>query len=219
MIYNLLNDIFYIGSASTNRINVKFRNHCIHFTGSRVLKKAIIRYGLENFAFLIIKYYPGFVRKENLNKHHLLLLEMETEYIKKLKPEYNILTQAGSSLGYRHTEITKSKMKLNYSQERKTFCKNLNLHKKFDEEKIKLFSKIAKLRNENLKLREQISKKLSKPLILYNIDNTVFGKYKSLKFMAKTFNCCPKTIRKCIKLKSIFKNIGVIEYDNPNKQI
>jgi hypothetical protein len=37
----------------------------------------------------------------------------ETEYIKALKPAYNILQIAGSALGYLHTEKTRAKMRAN----------------------------------------------------------------------------------------------------------
>jgi hypothetical protein len=40
-VYNTINGKFYIGSAINNRINTRFRNHCIHGTGSSILNKAI----------------------------------------------------------------------------------------------------------------------------------------------------------------------------------
>jgi len=43
------------------------------------------------------------------------LLDMEDFYLKTLLPNYNILTEAGSSFGYKHTDITRLKMKQNYS--------------------------------------------------------------------------------------------------------
>jgi hypothetical protein len=78
MIFNTFNDKCYIGSAACNRINIRFRNHCIHGIGARLTNKAIKKYGLENFVFVIIEYYGWFVRKENLRKAHLILLELET---------------------------------------------------------------------------------------------------------------------------------------------
>uniref|UniRef100_UPI002551E51B intron-encoded homing endonuclease n=1 Tax=Limnomonas spitsbergensis TaxID=2954232 RepID=UPI002551E51B len=107
----------YIGSASSDRINARFRNHCIHGTGSNVrLQRAIQKYGLECFSFLILEYFPGFVHKEDLRQAHLKLLSRETYYIQTFNPEYNFLKIGGSSLGYSHNEDTKEKMQLNYSQ-------------------------------------------------------------------------------------------------------
>ena len=73
-IYCILNNIngkFYIGSAITNRISVRFRNHCIHSSGGNIyIKNAINKYGLNNFNFIILEYYPGLILKENLKKSH-----------------------------------------------------------------------------------------------------------------------------------------------------
>lgn len=213
MIYNIKNGKYYIGSAISNRINTRFRNHCIHGTGAKLTNKAIHKYGLENFAFLILEYYPGFIKKENLTGAHIKLLELETSWIQKLNPEYNILNIAGSSLGYKHTKKTREKMKENYSQKRKDFCKNLNLNKSFSKEKKTFLSKLAKLHNQNLKLRERLSKLASKPIILYNLDGTIHSKYNSIRIMAKSFKCCNKTINKALKKGTVFKNIGIIKLD------
>jgi hypothetical protein len=69
--------------------------------------------------------------KEN-NK---ILLDLEDFYIKSLLPNYNILTEAGSSFGYKHTEITRINMKSNYSIERRLKIGNLNKNKKFSKKK------------------------------------------------------------------------------------
>lgn len=65
-------------------LNVRFRNHC---TGARLTHQAIKKYGLENFVFVIIEYYPGFVQKENLTTRHLKLFEL---WIQKVQPEYKL---------------------------------------------------------------------------------------------------------------------------------
>ena len=106
-IYNSINHKFYIGSAITNRINTRFRNHCIHGSGSSLLKKAIDKYGLNNFEFYILEYFPGIILKENLKKSHIDLLNLETFYILLLNPPYNILTLENNSLGFKHSEETK----------------------------------------------------------------------------------------------------------------
>ena len=62
-------------------------------------------------------------------------------------PNYNILTEAGSSFGYKHSEITRIKMKTNYSEERKLLIGNLNKGKKFSPETIELMREKALNRN------------------------------------------------------------------------
>ena len=99
-----MNGKYYIGSAATNRIYRRFRSHFIlKSEGSKLLTSAVALYGLENFSFFILEYYPGFVHKEDLKKAHLNLLKLETHYLQLLKPKYNILTVAGSNLGHKHS--------------------------------------------------------------------------------------------------------------------
>ena len=129
-IYLILNKItldYYIGSASTNRIFARFSNHLIHKTGSKVVKFAVTKYGLSNFAFMVLELLPEVTNKIN-NKD---LLNLEDFYLKSLLPNYNILTEAGNSFGYKHTEITRIKMKAQYSQERRDRIGKLNRGKSF----------------------------------------------------------------------------------------
>ena len=61
----------------------------------------------------------------------------------------------------------------------------------------------AYLKSRNkLIISEQVQldmKKKSKPIILYNLDKTVFGKYDSIAKAAKFVNCSVKTIYKALK--------------------
>jgi len=101
MIINKTTKDYYIGSASTGRFYARFCNHVIYFRGSKIVKLAIKKYDLKNFAFVVLDLYPNIVTKENNHE----LLHLEDKYLKLLVPNYNILTEAGSSFGYKHTEI------------------------------------------------------------------------------------------------------------------
>lgn len=117
-VYMVLNKVtldFYIGSASTGKFYSRFYRHLISFNGSKIVKYAVRKYKLTSFAFLILKLFPEIVTKENNNK----LIALEDFYLKTMLPNYNILTEAGSSFGYKHTEITRLNMSKNYSQARK----------------------------------------------------------------------------------------------------
>ena len=70
MILNKLILDFYIGSASTNRFYSRFSNHLIYLKGSKVIKCAIRKYKLYNFAFLILELFPEIINKE-INKNLL----------------------------------------------------------------------------------------------------------------------------------------------------
>lgn len=61
---------------------------------------ALLKYGYEKFTFEIIEYCEPEVA-----------VILEQKYLDKYDFEYNINAQANSNLGYKHTEITLSKMK------------------------------------------------------------------------------------------------------------
>ena len=107
-VYLILNKTtldYYIGSASTDKFYTRFYRHLINLTGSKIVKLAVKKYGILNFAFLVLELYPGIIDKEN-NKE---LLDLEDKYLKLFLPNYIILTEAGSSFGYKHTEVDRKK--------------------------------------------------------------------------------------------------------------
>ena len=67
-IYIIVNKVtkdYYIGPVSTNRIYARFFNHPIYFRGAKIVKLAVKKYELHNFAFLVLELYPGIIDKEN----------------------------------------------------------------------------------------------------------------------------------------------------------
>lgn len=139
LIFNCVTGDSYIGSVSTNRFYARFSNHLLYFKGSKVLKHAVKKYKMPNFAFLILEILPDIVNKEN-NK---MLLDMEDFYLNSLFPNYNILTEAGFSFGYKHSEVTRLKMKTNYSVERRILAGNIYKNKTLSiESKEKIREKI-----------------------------------------------------------------------------
>ena len=57
---------------------------------------ALLKYGSDNFAMLIIEYTDLDV-----------IIIRETHWIANIQPYYNVLKQGYSSIGYKHTEATK----------------------------------------------------------------------------------------------------------------
>jgi group I intron endonuclease len=197
-IYMILNKItrdYYIGSASTNRFYARFSNHVIYFRGSKIVKSAVKKYELKNFAFIILELYPNIVTKIN-NKE---LLDLEDKYLKLLLPNYNILTEAGSSFGYKHTEVDRLKMKEFYSVCRRVRIGSLNKGKTLSLETIEKMR--AKALNRPPMSDETKQKCIinTRPVILYNLNGTVYGKYSSILEAAKSINCGEKTIRRALK--------------------
>ena len=195
MIVNKITKDYYIGSAATNRFYARFSNHLIYFRGSKIVKTAVKKYKLDNFAFIILELYPNIVTKEN-NKE---LLDLEDRYLKLLLPNYNILTEAGSSFGYKHTEVDRKKMKDLYTDTRRELIGGLNKGKKVSPETIE------KLREKALNrpaMSDETKKKCivhTRPVVLYNLNGTVYGEYFSILDAADSINCSEKTIRRALK--------------------
>jgi group I intron endonuclease len=202
-IYLILNKLtldYYIGSASTSRFYARFYRHLISLMGSKIIKNAVRKYGIDNFAFIILELFPEEVNKENNKK----LLNIEDFYLKSLLPNYNILTEAGNSFGYRHTEIDRIKMKTNYSQERRDKIGMLNKGKKLSKSTIEKIAIKALSRSPYVYSHEALvnMKEKSKLIILYNKDGTVYGEYVSIVEASKSLNCSIKTISRALKSNS-----------------
>ena len=213
-IYLILNKVsldYYIGSASTGKIYSRFSNHLLHFKGSKIVKNAVKKYGINSFAFMVLDLFPEIVTREN-NKR---LLDLEDFYLKSLLPNYNILTEAGSSFGYKHTEITRIKMKTSYSKERANKIGSLNRGKNLSPETIEAMINAALNRKKAEYSPEGIKnmKKNSKAILVYNLDYTVFGEFPSIVDASKSLGCNPKTIRRALQSpKNILKRRWIVKY-------
>lgn len=199
-IYLILNKItldYYIGSASTGKFYSRFSNHLFNFNGSKIIKNAVKKYHISSFTFMILELFPETITKENNKK----LLDLEDFYLKSLLPNYNILTEAGSSFGYKHTEMTRIKMKSNYSEERRTAIGNLNKDKNLRQETV---GKLREKALKRVKLYYSLEglanmKKKAKSVLAYNLDYTVYGEYPSITEAAKCLDCSVKTVFRALK--------------------
>jgi len=208
MIVNKITKDYYIGSASTNRFYPRFSNHVIYFKGSKIVKLAVKKYNLENFAFLVLELYPHVITKEN-NKE---LMDLEDKYLKLLLPNYNILTEAGSSFGYKHTEVDRLKMKEIYSDSRREKIGSLNKGKTLSKETIEKIREKALNRKPMSKETKQKCITHIKPIILYNLNGNIYGKYPSILEAAKAINCNEKTIRRALKTeKKLVKRQWIVK--------
>lgn len=208
MIVNKITKDYYIGSAATNKFFARFSNHLIYFRGSKIVKSAVKKYGLENFAFIILDLYPNIITKEN-NKE---LMDLEDRYLKLLLPNYNLLTEAGSSFGYKHTEVDRKKMKDMFSDARREMIGNLNKGKKLSPETI--YKMREKALNRSAMSDETKTKCITntRPVALYNLNGTVYGEYSTILDAAKSINCGEKTIRRALKTeKGLVKRQWIVK--------
>lgn len=123
------------------------------------------------------------VTRENNRK----LLQLEDFYLKSLLPYYNILTEAGSSFGYKHSEITRIKMKSNYSEQGRAAIGSLNRGKNLKQETVNILrEKVLQQGKVNYSLQALANmKKKAKPVLICNLDYTVYAEYSSITEAAK----------------------------------
>lgn len=65
MIINLVNEKFYVGSAINDKLYSRFMNHLIYCCGSDILAKAVEKYGLSNFSFIILELCDLIINKKD----------------------------------------------------------------------------------------------------------------------------------------------------------
>lgn len=222
-VYIIINKItrnYYIGSASINRLYTRFSNHMLYYNGSKLVKRSILKYGLNNFIFGILEYYPIY-NIENLQYHHYRhnLYELETMYISLLTPKYNNLTEAGSSIGYKHTDDTIKKLKASFSKERRLLLSQLQKSRKNNWSELSKhnLSILALNRSNNYltnKGRENISKVNSNIIKLYNINNEYICKFKNINTTSHYLCCSYKTIQRSLNIGWIYIPNIFISYLN-----
>lgn len=82
LVVNLINGKYYVGSAVTGNIYIRLHKHLFSKIGNILVSKAVEKYGLQNFAFLVLEIVP---QQNTIDVK--LLLEREDYYIQSLKPE------------------------------------------------------------------------------------------------------------------------------------
>lgn len=126
---NLINGSIYVGSASINCMYRRYSGHLLNGKGGSILvKKAVNKYGLENFAFIVIETTLQLKNKKEI-------LKLEQKYINILLPRYNILKKAGSLLN--HKWSLESRLRLKNSERLKKhleYLKSINLNKVVSQE-------------------------------------------------------------------------------------
>lgn len=101
---NLINKKLYVGSSPNlyRRFFFYFSiKYLLNYKFHSIFLKGLLKYGYSNFKLEILEYCEP-------NR----CLEIEQNYINLLNPEYKILKKAGSSLGFKHSEDYKEKMRI-----------------------------------------------------------------------------------------------------------
>lgn len=109
VIVNKLNGKCYVGSSRSLKTRAMNYFNLSHLAShkSRPISSAIIKYGLVNFAFIII---------EQVDTSLYNIEARETYWIKQLKPEYNATKDAARNIGASHTTETKLGLSIKLSK-------------------------------------------------------------------------------------------------------
>jgi len=141
-----------------------------------------LKYGYSNFSLEILEYC-------NVDK----LVNKEQFYMNLFEPQYNILKDAGSSLGLKHSEETKAKLA----------NKKGSLHHRFG---------IKRPEDEIKLMRINYSK--TKPIYQYTSNKTsLIAKFDSLREAHKVTGITRNYIVKCIKANKLVHNKWFFTYD------
>lgn len=203
LILNKKTSHYYIGSASTGKFHSKLINHLFEFKGSKVLKNAVKEYKLSSFAFIVIRLFTETVNKENNKK----LIDLEDFYIKHYLPDYNILTEAGTNFGYKHSQKTRINMMDNYSKKSLTAVAidAENSREGLSRSVIEKAEKAVLSRTKDVydlftsEKGKAIKNKKIKNLVIYNKNGTVYGSFNSVAEAAIRLGSREKSIVRALK--------------------
>jgi group I intron endonuclease len=97
----LINGKQYVGSAVDLRVRLRtyFNRNALKRDNNMLICRALLKHGYSNFTLEILKYCSP----EKCIKWEQLFLDL-------LNPEYNILKNAYSSLGYKHSAESRAKI-------------------------------------------------------------------------------------------------------------
>ena len=178
---------------------------------ARPINQALLKYGHENFTLEILEYCL---------KNELLI--RENYYFDLLKPEYNILKQAYSLLGYKHTAKSIHKMKTRLvSPEHKLLLSLAHKNKIVSfETRAKLSAAISDFRKKNplseerlAKLKADSIKRVGVKVTVTNTETNEIRKFNNKTEAGKFLGITRQAIDKFIIRNALVKNIFKITKD------
>lgn len=158
---NLNTGFTYVGSSvNLAKRFTSYYNYSFLAKKNMVINKAILKHGYSNFKLEILEYCTP---EECIKR--------EQFYIDALKPEYNILKIAGSSLGHKHTEETLAKFKerkFSPDQLEKLRARLIKLNKnQSEEQKLRARERMLKL-NEAKGIKVEVRDLKTNEITVYN---------------------------------------------------
>ena len=196
LVVNLVNGKYYVGSAVTGNIYMRMHKHLFSLIGNVQVANAVNKYGLQEFAFLVLEIVP-----QDLTVDVTTLLNREDYYIQELKPEYNIVLQHTNFVGWKHSDESLKKMRENYSEERRAPLRSVGLINKG-----KILSEETRNRMREAALHRKPMSKESRlkcavnvrPVTITNLDGTNLRNFNSIIEASKAIGCSEKTVRRAL---------------------
>ena len=215
---NKLNGKEYLGSTTSakRRLNTYYNLKTLGEVNMPIYN-AILKHGHENFIFEIIEYC---LSEDTIKR--------EQFYLDNFDFEYNVLANANSLAGYKHTAETLAKFKgrqnllgFKHLAETLEMLREINKGKVQTEEAKEVMRNSwaqRKLKSYNLELDllneiipSKSKKKGGKIVVVTNIVSKETTEYKSISEAATVLNLTRVTLRKYIKNKEIFNMLTEIE--------
>ena len=213
VIYRWINNInkkTYIGSSvNLNQRLYKYYSVKHLHKYKTPIHNALLKYGYSNFNLEILEYCE---KKDSLLR--------EQFYFDLLKPDYNILKIAGSSIGFKHSEKTLDMFR-NKGKASEETRKNLSLSAKgrvlteADKKKISISSLGKKLSAETrAKISATVSTLIGVSVIVKNITTNSEIEYSTLTEAAKAIGVSRTAVKKAVVSNNIFKQRYYIALKN-----
>nr|AKM22576.1 hypothetical protein [Cordyceps militaris]AKM22587.1 hypothetical protein [Cordyceps militaris]AKM22598.1 hypothetical protein [Cordyceps militaris]AKM22609.1 GIY-YIG endonuclease [Cordyceps militaris]WLN31622.1 hypothetical protein [Cordyceps militaris] len=207
-IYKWINNIngnTYVGSGLnlTKRVGDYFKESELK-RNLRPIHAALLKYGHDNFTLEILEY----CKPDEL-------IKKEQYYLDLIKPEYNILKNAYSLLGFKHSDETIARLKLkSISEEHKKILSSAHLGKEVSQEvrdKLSLamtnYKKNNPLSTEALaNIKAKTTEREGKPVRLLNIKTNETLDFSTLTEAGKYLGIKRQAVRNAINRRSIVKN-------------
>lgn len=185
---------------------MRFHKHLFSFTGNKRVANAVNKYGLSVFAFLVLEIVHQAEKTDST-----LLLNREDYYLKTLKPEYNIAPLASNSIGWKHSEESLSKMRVNYSDERRQRVASINKGKTLSQETRELIRKAALVREPmSMESRKKCAVNM-RPVTITNLDGSNSTHFVSIKEASIAISCSEKTIQRALNGNGIIKKMFLVK--------
>jgi group I intron endonuclease len=177
------NNNLYLGSSID--LSCRFNEHIKGSRSNILLQRAINKYKIQDFIFLIFEYCETGI-----------LVSQEQFFIDELKPEYNILKIAGSSLGYKHTEESKTLMSKIQNSIDKTGGNNPMFGKTHSAETRAKMSESRKGKTHLAETIAKISATQGTAIFVFDSVGTLINSFTSARKAAIYFECSQSTILK-----------------------